>query len=203
MTSRDDLPPNDAEGEVPLTPEEEASFAEALRAALEPRELDVGVHERILQRALHDPLAPASSEERAEAERLRDALEGRGESEFAALAEALRVATQAPKPELAQAAHERALDSALPRRSNVIWAAFGAVGGALALAAAFALVVTPLRKEGAPAPQRSAELARSRSLAPLLNNEAPRLSPSERMDRIASVRERDLRKNRYARWGVP
>ena len=32
---------------------------------------------------------------------------------------------------------------------------------------------------------------------------APLASESERLDRIVSVRSRELRDNRFARWGVP
>lgn len=194
----------DLEGdELPLDAEEEARLASALRAALQPEAIDPGLHERILRRALSDPLAPATPEELDAAERLRLALEGRGESEHLALASSLRFAhgTEVSSDEHAERAHARALEKAAPKRNNVVYRAFGAVSGVLALAAAVALVMTPLEKERAPA-QPKAEIARSRSLAPVLNVEAARLSPSERMDRIASAREKDLRNNRYARWGV-
>lgn len=201
MSRPDDFEPDELDGEEPLSPEEQAELESALRAALSPHELDPEVHERILERALSDPLAPASPEERTHAERLRSALESPEDDEVAALAQALRFAYRAEPTQAAEAAHERALGRALPRRTNVVYVLFGAAGGALALAAAVALVLTPLHKQSPPGPERTA-LARSRSLAPLLNVEAPRLTPSERIDRIASVRERDLRNNRYARWGL-
>ncbi|MGC4088821.1 MAG: hypothetical protein QM756_13155 [Polyangiaceae bacterium] len=200
MSQADDFD-DELDGEQ-LDPHEAESLASALRAALEPAELDGALHERIFRQALFDPLAPPSDAERAEAERLRQALDGRGESDLASLAEALRFAngTARVEPSVAEAAHERALVSVPRRRDNVVFAAFGAVGGMLALAAAVALVVSPARKDAPP--RERAELARSRSLAPLMNVEAARLSPSERIDRIAAVRERDLRQNRYTKWGV-
>lgn len=187
--------------ELPLDADEEARLAGALRAALQPEAINPSLHERILQRALSDPLAPATPEERAGAERLRLALEGEAESEYLPLARALRLAhgTEPASRERAEAAHSRAIEKAAPPRNNVIYAAFGAVSGVFVLAAAVALALTPLHKS---APQARAELARSRSLAPVLSAEAARLSASERMDRIASAREKDLRQNRYARWGV-
>jgi len=201
MSHSDDFERDDFDDDTPLSPEEEASLAEALRAALEPRELDPGLHQRILEQALSDPLAPASDDERRRADLLRESLAGRAESDDLALGRALRAAAVAEPAEVAIAAHERALARALPRRSNVVWAVFGAAGGALALAASIALLVSPVSRESAPAPSRSA-LLRSRSLAPLLNVEAKNLSPSERIDRIASVRQKDLRQNRYASWGL-
>ena len=203
MSRPEDFEDEAVDGELPLDADEEARLAGALRAALQPESIDPGLHERILQRALSEPLAPATPAEREGAERLRLALEGEGDSEHLALARALRFAHSAkiPSLELAERAHARALEKAVPKRNNVIYAAFGAVSGMFALAAAVALVLTPLHK-ASPELRARPELARSRSLAPMLNVEATRLSPSERMDRIASAREKDLRNNRYARWGV-
>jgi hypothetical protein len=201
VSHADDFEEDKLEGSSELDADEQAELENLLRAALSPRELDPELHERILESALADPLAPANDEERARAERLREALENDDGSDDAALARALRFAHGASDAKQSEAAHETALARALPRRNNVVYAMFGAVGGALALAAAFALVVVPAQKRSAPSPDTAA-LARSRSLSPVLNAEASRLTASERMDRIASVREKDLRNNRYARWGV-
>jgi hypothetical protein len=45
-------------------------------------------------------------------------------------------------------------------------------------------------------------LAQSRSTAPLFQTAETIGAPSTRIDRIASVRERELRENRYTLWGV-
>lgn len=203
MTRRRDFDGDRPDDELPLDSGEEARLARALKAALQPQALDPGLHERILARALTDPLAPPTPEEREAAERLRAALDGGVPSEHSALIEALRFAhgAEGARADAALEAHARALQAAAPKRSNVVYAFFGAVSGVLALAAAFVLVLTPLHERAEPKEQR-VELARSRSLAPVVDVEGERLSPSARMDRIANARERDLRNNRYARWGV-
>jgi hypothetical protein len=78
--------------------------------------------------------------------------------------------------------------------------AFGTAASGLALAASIALVVGSARRPEPAVALR--ELTPSRSLAPLLDADAARLSASERIDRVASVRARELRENRYAAWGV-
>jgi hypothetical protein len=73
----------------------------------------------------------------------------------------------------------------------------------LAAAAAVLLTLSPQRESRAPSPDLQVlALAQSRSTAPLFRATASALAPSSRIDRIASVRERELRENRYALWGV-
>jgi hypothetical protein len=186
---------------APLPPDEAARWLEAVRAAWSPSELSPTRHEQLLRDALEDPFAEASAEEEREAQALREALEHGGEHEHAALARALAHALGASSVE--PGAEKRALERALdlpPARSNLILVAFGVAATGLALAASIALVVGSTRRPEAALARR--ELAPSRSLAPLLNADAARLSASERIDRVASVRARELRDNRYAAWGV-
>jgi len=187
--------------EPALSPEESARWLEAVRAAISPDEISAQRHERILCAALEDPFAEPSAEELREAEALRVALDDGSEHEHAALARALGNALGRAElePSMADRALEKAMPSS-PARSNVIWVAFGAAASALSLAAAVALVIGSTRSEEASVARR--ELAPSRSLAPLLEADAARLSPSERMDRMASARAKDLRENRYTAWGV-
>lgn len=190
----------------PLLDEQEAErWLGALRAAFSPTPIATARHERILREALADPLAEASLEEQREADALRLALERGGDHEQARLARALNHALGAPAAEAG--ATERALEKALAARaprSNVVWVAFGLTASGLALAASVALLIGSAQRSAPVASSLTAreELASSRSLAPLLSGDAAQLSASERMDRIASVRAKELRQNRYAAWGV-
>jgi hypothetical protein len=185
-----------------LAPEAEEALAEALRAAFDPAAVDPGRHRRILEQALLDPFAPASDDEIRESERLRRALEDDDSNDAdARLARALRSAT-APEP-LTEPAAERARTK-LRRgggRARVVYVAFGAA--ALALAAAFALIVA--RPAGAPSAARATgtTLATSRPTGDLFRDRFEPGQTTDRIDRIALARERDLRDNRYTLWGVP
>jgi len=184
---------------APLSAVEEERLATALRAAFAPTELDPARHERILAAALEDPFAPPSAEELVESDRLRRALEGEGEHADLALARAL-AAAHAPKP-LPPAARERS-EARLPRRATVFYVRFGAALGALAAAALVLLSIRGQRTPNTAAPDlQTLALAQSRSTAPMFQA-ATAGPPSARIDRIASVRERELRENRYALWGV-
>lgn len=140
---------------------------------------------------------PPTEEELREAARLRDALE-RGDDPFV---EALRAA-HAPT-DLPRAKHDALVDAALAARKarpkgRVIRVAFG-VGVAFVAAAAAALVVA----SGSLTPVPGAPLSVSRSTEDLFDQPFPREGgTSARVERIASARQRDLRRNQYARWGV-
>jgi hypothetical protein len=191
----------DSDPELPLLDAaEEERLAQALRCAFAPSELDPERHERLLAAALEDPFAPASPEELVESERFKRALDGEGDHVDLALARALSAA-HAPKPP-AIAAIGRAALPVERRRAKVSYLSFAS--GAAALAAAAALLLTVgSRERRAPTPDLQAlTLAQSRSTAPLFQNAALAGAPSLRIDRIASVRERELRENRYALWGV-
>jgi hypothetical protein len=184
----------DDDDTLPLDPSEEAELLEALTAAVRPEALSDSRHERLIQFALEEPLGEPDEAELAEARALRNALESRGELPEAGLARALRHAVQ-PASELeSRSAAQRAL-TALPRSRLVLVAV--ATTTVLSLAAGLALVLSPAAEQR-PVPG----LAESRSLSPLFAG-APVASESERLDRIVSVRSRELRDNRFARWGVP
>ena len=182
------------DGAAPLAPAEEAALARALCAAYAPSELAPGRHAEILRAALDDPFAPPSADELRESARLRRALEDRDVSHpDAALARALAAAIS-PEP-LSDAASRELLRRAAPRKPNVVFVTFGALG--LAVAAAFALFVAR-----APNPGHEPPLARSRTTQDLFREPFDPNRTSERIDRIAEARERDARENRYALWGV-
>jgi hypothetical protein len=197
------------EEESLLPPEEAAAWLTALEAALRPGELDPEVHERLLEMALEDPLAEPSEEELIESARLRDALEQGTPDADANLLRALGASFAAAPPEASEkAAVERALEAALPaeaarpaRRSNVVYAVFGAGSAVLAAAAAVALFIGTSRSSEPAAAQASAYVE-PHSTAPLFAERFETGGTTARVDLIASVRSRDLRDNRYAAWGV-
>jgi hypothetical protein len=81
----------------------------------------------------------------------------------------------------------------------VIYVAFGGAGLALAAAAALLLALGGLSQKAAePA---SEPLLRPRSTAPLFSERFD-ADVTARVDRIAEVRSRDLRENRYVAWGA-
>ncbi len=163
-----------------------------------------------------DPDAPASAEELAAAEALRDALAGAppeaAPDPTAADAELLRALSLADAPrelpkERAEALVATALDGFDARRSAkrterrgvVVRVAFGA---ATLVAAAAAVVLFVGRPGSPPDTNASASLAHARSTQPLFNEPFERGQTSARADRIASARASDLRNNRFAQWGV-
>jgi len=203
--------PDGEHDEAALAPDAAAELGDALRAAWSPSPLDPAVERALLEAALTDPVAPSTPAEAAAAAALGDALDGRSgahrdqDGDALALAVALRAAF-APDPP-APAAIERALAAALrsrpeargqrlPRRVALL--GLGAAAGALALAAAVALTLTaPGPGPGRPLPHVS------RSTAALFEARFELGQTSARIDRIAVARERELRDNRFAHWGVP
>jgi hypothetical protein len=156
---------------------------------------------------LDDPDAPPTEEELAAAEALALALET-NESDDALYAEALRAAHEPHDlpTERLDFLVERALDAELPRRrGRVIRVAFGGAGAvaALAMAAAAMLFLRTQQADHATSPAAAPTFAAARSSQELFDEPFPRTGgTSERVDRIASARGRDLRANRYAAWGV-
>jgi len=228
---RDELQGDEPRGEPPASEEElrearllaetlergDDPLASALRAAAMPADLDALDHDALIARALGDEAAAPTRAERRAAERLRDALDGRGrapaavEGEQAELAAALRAAWEpAPLPELrnealiarALARHERR-DRGLDRRRRALPVTMAALSTLAAAAAAVAIFFFA-QGDKAPAPGAAA-LISARSTAALFDPATP--FPREggetaRIDRITSARAADLRANRYAAWGV-
>ncbi len=191
---------------------EEQRLSALLVHAFAPTEIKAARHEQLLLAALEDPFAEPSPEELVQSERLRRALEGDGEHADLALARALANAhapsTAAPNvatpPALGRSsASDASSASAPPKKAprTVLYVRFGGIAASLAAAAALLLSLNS-RPNHALAPDLPAlALAQSRSTAALFQT-ASVGPPSARIDRIASVRERDLRANRYAMWGV-
>ena len=169
-----------------------------------------------------DPDAPPSAEELREAEELRDALaDASREHEEATLARALVLAHR--PPDLARETHAALIEQALAhshagagagagaaevqslalyrsRRARQAWVVTGASVLALAASALFfqkaeAPMVASLDRQALPAHVRS-----SQSLFP--EPFSVQGGTSDRIDRIARSRARDLRENRFAQWDV-
>ena len=215
MSELDDLRDDGLSEEDLLDPTAEAQLAEALRAAYSPAEIDPARHALILELALEDPDAPATDEEVVESERLRQALDGRGDHEGATLARALKAARSpgALDAEAGRRILRNATDDAprsSRRPSNVVYVTFGAAAAVAALAASVALMLRPAERDAESATlgaataqvEIAARVALSRSTADLFNEKFEVGRTTARIDRIASARSRDLRANRYARWGV-
>ncbi len=194
-----------------LDPGTSAELGAALRAAFAPEPLDPAVQRALVEAALADPVALPSPAESAAAAALGDALDARAGDDDdphggeLALAVALRAAF-APDPP-APTAIERALATARPARPGasqkrpprpLTFIGLGTAAGALALAAAVALALTAPGE----APRRPLPHV-SRSTAALFETRFEVGRTSARIDRIASARGRELRDNRFARWGVP
>jgi hypothetical protein len=191
--------------EAELAPEIERALERALRSAWEPRDIDPERHERILELALEDPLAPPSAEEVTQSERLREALEGRAEHDHLELVQALSAAARSAEAPAPRVDVTQALGAKPAARGRLIYVAFGATTAVLAAAAAFALVVGTMTRSEAPVAasvQQPAPLSTSRSSAPLFQDRFTTEETTSRIDRITSVRERELRQNRYVAWGV-
>jgi N-acyl-D-aspartate/D-glutamate deacylase len=157
-----------------------------------------------------DPDSPPTEAELEAAASLRRALEraspGRTGDADAELAEAIRAAA-APKP-LAEKRLRAIVDESLSKRTRgkVIYFAFGGAASLAAMAAAIAIVV-----KGPPNPEATSvalsatgtSMALSRSTASLFPDGIPKAGgTSDRVDRIAYARARDLRENQFVRWGV-
>jgi hypothetical protein len=202
--------PDDEREQDSLSLEEESRLRRLLQSAFSPQAIDPPRHERLLAAALEDPFAPPSAQEIVASEDLRRALDGEGSGDESnlnlVLARALSAA-HAPSAAAPRLGSPLALTPAsrapveLRASGKVRYARFGAALGCLAAAAALCLAIGP-RARHAPAPDLPAlALAQSRSTAPLFQRGSVE-APSARIDRIASARERDLRANRYALWGV-
>ena len=193
---------HDSDPDLPtLAAEEERRLATLLRSAFAPSEIDPTRHERLLQAALEDPFAAPSPEEVVESERLRRALDGDGDHLDLVLARALSAA-YAPSQAPPKVVPPATLTTSARPAARVFYVRFGGVAAALAAAAAVLFMISTRNRPEASAPELPAlALVQSRSTAALFQTAAVG-PPSARIDRIASVRERDLRANRYAMWGV-
>lgn len=138
-----------------------------------------------------DPDAPPTDDELKESERLRRELEDKHSAHpDAQLARALHLAV-APRP-IDELSHRRILDGTVPRRYPVVLVSFAA-------AAAVAIGAVSLQE---PAPPRALLVQPHTTQALFAEPFKREGDTSKRVDAIVASRGRDLRANRYARWGV-
>lgn len=212
MTQR----PSDPDLNASSAPDDE--LAALLRAAWSPRDLDGARNLKLIELALEDPLAEPTAEEIVESERLRRALDGEIDHPDLALAAALRAAVHPADPPAGRvlpappAAAPSGADIVPFQRDRVprarrLYAAVGAVAGLAALAASVLLFVVPAEKRSPSSATLASspdlpELSVARSTQDLFTEKFETGETSARVDRIAEVRARELRSNRYALWGV-
>jgi hypothetical protein len=198
------------EGETRLVSAgEKTSLVDALTAAESPEPLDPDRHARLLAAALGtlERDRGESVEALVAGEQERDAASQLGESlELDDIATLLRAAhdPSAISARVEQRIRFAALSAPNERRPRV---ASATLWGTLAAAAAVALWVTSSlqTKMSNIESHRSSALnyAQSRSTDALFTEAFAQSTPSERIDRIALARQRELRENRYRKWGVP
>ena len=193
-------------------------LAASLRAAYRPAKLAADDLEAILARSLGEGDAPPTRLELEAAARLRASLEGGGELDGdAAILGDLRAAHRPPllsparNEELiarAIASAGRAPASVSPLR-RALPATMATLTGVLALAAGFAFLVQT--RSFAPPPTAARSAAAAPAALILSRSTDDLFDPAEkfevgrtpaRIDRIASARSSDLRRNRFAAWGV-
>jgi hypothetical protein len=138
----------------------------------------------------NDPDVPATEDELKESERLRRELDDQhSRHPDAELARALHLAV-APRA-LDELSHRRILDRAVPKRYPVVLVSF-------AVAAAAVIAAVSLKN---PEPPRAA-MVQPHTTQALFKEPFKSEDASKRVDAIMASRSRDLRANRYARWGV-
>ncbi len=150
--------------------------------------------------------APACDAELLAAARLASLLDGATEEDTSGaeghLALALRAAWQPeplPRPTL-DASVDRALFTA---RRGQVRARWWIAAGSVAAAAAVLLAVGQQRRQRAEAPVAELRLVSPQSTQSLVAQDFSHTTATERIDRIAEARQRDLRENNFRRWGQP
>jgi hypothetical protein len=142
-----------------------------------------------------DPDAPPSADEIAESERLRQELDDPSSKHpDVALMRALRHAVE-PRP-IEAATHARILERVVPKPKRST--SFYYLLGGLAAAAGVVLYLQSASRLNAPQAMALELVKPHQSTEPLPKEGVG----SIRVDTIVASRARDLRKNRYAKWGV-
>ncbi len=185
-------------------------FAEALRSAMGPEDLDGADHDALIARALGDEGASTMAEREA-GEQLRAELAGEREGRTSGLLIALKNAARPIDlpPEkhdeliaaaLAQSRLKRTGNVRLLRPLTVV-----SLSTLAALAAGVALFLGRASDLRPTVAAPTAALVRTHSTESLFDAATPfprRGQESARIDRIASARAADLRKNNFTAWGV-
>ena len=193
----------------------------ALRNAHAPSALEGADSEVLLAVTLGDDFAAIGDDELSQASELRHALHaGKLDHPLATLAQSIR-ATAGKLRDIDELNHERILRSILfagnrsrdprhgePARRGAVVAAIVAIAAAVALFAGswqwLESKQGPSASNTQPQPQQI-DLVVSRSTAHLFDPTTPfpaKGGETERVSRIVQARQADLRKNRFASWGV-
>ena len=204
-----------AEGDArPIDAHERDALFSALNAAYLPQPLDRSRHRQIIDRALGlatqqaaldwvDPLAPASPEDLAAAAELRDNFDSNQ------LVISLRSAhiPSAPLSDvettLRQVAIENKPRHVAPLLRRLTRPAWGIFAAAATAALWFIAQSNGIVQDARYSRPKNDTLVLSRSTESLFAKPFAQSTNSERIDKIALVRSRELRNNRYAIWGLP
>jgi hypothetical protein len=196
----------------PIDARERDALFGALNAAHIPQPLDQGRHREIIEQAIAanreaadsvDPLAPASSEELTAAAKLRDSLDTNQ------LVRSLRAAYLPGPPQdsveapLRNVAIAKRPEREATRRRRVTGPVWGFFAAAAAVVLWFIAQSNGIGGETQYYRLKTNTLAQSRSTESLFAKPFAQSTNSERIDKIALVRSRELRNNRYAIWGLP
>jgi len=198
----------------PIDAHERDALFGALNAAYQPQTLDQNRHRQIIDRALGlathqaapnsvDPLGPARPEELAAAAELRDNFDSNQ------LVLSLRSA-HLPSPPLGdvettlrQVAIEKTSRRVAPLLRRLTRPAWGIFAAAAAAALWFITQSNGIVRDARYSRPKTDTLVLSRSTESLFAKPFAQSTNSERIDKIALVRSRELRNNRYAIWGLP
>ena len=198
----------------PIDAHERDALFDALSAAYVPQTLDQNRHRQIIDRALGlathqdaagsvDPLALPSAEELAAAAKLRDNFDSNQ------LVLSLRSA-HLPRPPrsnvettLRQSAIEKKTQPVGPRPRRLTRPMWGLFAAAAAAALWFVAQSNSIVQQARYSRPTTETLVLSRSTESLFAKPFAQSTNSERIDKIALVRSRELRNNRYAIWGLP
>lgn len=198
----------------PIDAHERNTLLDALALAQIPQPIDGKRHRQILGQALSlsydresphqdDPLVPASAEEQSDAARLRDNLDSDP------LVLSLRSAYQPSLPlsgvesSLRKTAVSSNWNHRLGRPRRLTPSAWGVLAAAAAVSLWFVARSGGFMAGTLISQQNTNALALSRSTESLFAKPYALSTNSERIDKIAQVRSRELRNNRYAIWGLP
>lgn len=177
---------------------------EVLCATTGQGRLDPRVNESLIDAALGLESAPTGAEA-ADAERLRQALEGAASHPLVELVTALQAVAHAEASALDAFTERRliylALDKTHASRSRRRSQALVATGAAVAFAAAAGVIIAMQPPLNAPSPSAGV-LRLERTTQTELHAPLAVEGTSHRLDRLAELRMQDFRNNRFTRWGI-
>ncbi|MFC1641753.1 hypothetical protein ACFL5O_03550 [Myxococcota bacterium] len=189
--------------------ESEKAWVDALHAAWSPQNLEPSRHAEILAQATENPGSLPSPSERRRASQLACSLEHPavqfgGDSSGLSPVDLVGALRAGYDPSPVGDVDHRSLVAASFRRSARHRVVRRALGGTAATLAAAAIATLLLQIHGPTVQPASgpSPAVTSRSAAHLFGSEFGVRGTTQRMDRLAQARARELRKNRFAIWGI-